>query len=145
LLRARLASVCSIEPKSLDLEDGVLSRVWRFQAHRSLPMLPTRMVSNDMMVWDEHWSYRLADHSAHWFLVPRPEAKGHPGWRRRFDSTGDYELRAIDSSHTQLAVAGGLKVNVPLVGRAVERFALRELRNIHVAEVETLRGLCNRS
>ena len=145
LLGRRLASVCSIDPRSLELEDGVLSRVWRFQARKSLPMLPNRVVSNDMMVWDEHWSYRLADHSARWFLVPRPEAKGHPGWRRRFVSTGGYELQAMDPTRTRLAVAGGLQVDVPLVGRAVERFALRELRNIHMAEVETLRALCNRS
>jgi hypothetical protein len=145
LLGRRLGWLRSIDTMAHQLEDGVLSRVWRFRARQPLPIPNAQAVTADMMVWDEHWRYRVADHSALWFVVPRPEAEADAGWRRRFDSTGDYELRAISASRTRRTVAGGLKVQLSFVGRAVERLALRELREIYGAEADTLRALCNRS
>ena len=145
LLGARLRALRSIDTLAHQLDDGVLSRVWRFRALRPLPLLRSRRLTPDMLCWDEHWSYRVADHVAEWFVVPRPEAAGDAPWRRRFDSAGRYQLLELGARRTRRTVTGGLRVDLSLVGRAVERLALGELRKVYAAEADTLRALCNRS
>jgi hypothetical protein len=144
-LGLRLRWLQSIDTLAHELDDGVLRRVWRFRAREPLAILRRLALSPDMLVWDEHWSYRLCDHAASWYVVPRPEADANAGWRRRFESTGSYQLEGLGAGRTCRTVAGSFQLQWTLVGRTVERLALGELRNVYRAEADSLRTLCNRS
>jgi len=123
--------------------DGVVTRVWRFRARDSLPVLRSLHIDPDRMVWDEHCSYHLAQHRADWRLVPRPDAPSDAPWRARFSSQGTYLLTAVGERRTRLTVLGSFALRLALLGRALDRLAARELRKVYGAEADALRTLCN--
>ncbi|MBI4700658.1 MAG: DUF2505 family protein [Deltaproteobacteria bacterium] len=137
-----LGSVHALESRA---EDGELRRVLRFQASASLPLLGRRRTSPDRPSWEQHLGYRLLDHQANWSIVPAGERDEHAAWRRYFRSEGTYRLDPIPGGRTRRSVAGRIEVRLPVLGPALERFAVSKVRRIYDAEAEALCRLCERA
>ena len=139
-----LASIESLEPLIHDLDDEELVRVWRVQARAPLGILEGFEAAREWLSWEERVRYRLADHRAHWRIVPRGDDSPAAPWRRYFAAEGHYQLKALTADRTRRTVTGELMVRIKLLGRLVERAALRELRRAYAAEVAVVRSCCER-
>lgn len=144
-LQERLPGIRSVETVEHVQRGEVLHRIMRFQARRALGRWPQGRITDEMMTWDEHSIYRLSQHLGEWFVVPRPAAEADAPWRRRFHSAGTYQLASLDDRATRRSVAGDMDIRMPLIGPALERLALVELRRTLAAEADALRSLSTRS
>jgi hypothetical protein len=137
-LAPRLNGIESVEQREHVLKNGVLERVWAYQAHVKLPRFAERYVTREMCAWDERTTYELLRHSSSWVVVPRVK----PEWRKYFDSSGTYELISLGEARTRRVVRGDLELRVPAPFRAVaERMIVSEIRKTFDAEAATLRDL----
>jgi uncharacterized protein DUF2505 len=143
MLVERMPSLESVEPRTHDVGASEFRRVWRFQARAPLRILRGYDVTRDMMTWDEHCTYRLGEHSADWWVVPRPEVEPEATWRRRFNAGGTYRLDPLEDGRTRRTVKGDIAIGLALIGSMVERLAVAELRRAYDAEADVLRALCS--
>lgn len=142
LLGEALPSLESVEARRHELVDGALFRVWRFQARAPLPIFASRRITRDMLTWEEEWTYRKPQRTADWNVVPRPGIDPDAAWRRRFRSSGTYQLAPLPRGRSRRTIAGDIGVELPWIGRLVERMAVAELRKAYAAEAQILTTLC---
>lgn len=139
-LTPRLNGIERVDQREHALRNGVLERVWSYQANVKLPRFAERYVTRDMCAWDEHSTYELRRHASSWKIVPRVK----PEWRQYFDASGTYELIVLGGGRSRRTVRGELELRVPPVFRTVaERMILGEVRKQFDAEAATLRDLAN--
>jgi hypothetical protein len=137
-MAARLNGIEIVEQREHVLKDGVLERVWTFQANVQLPAFAARYVTRDMCSWEERSTYELRRHASSWTIVPRVK----PAWRRFFDASGTYELVSLGEARTRRVVRGELELRVSPLFRSVgERIIVGEVRKSFDAEAATLRDL----
>lgn len=119
------------------LEDGVLERVWAFQANVKVPVFAQKVVTREMLSWDEQSKYTISKHAAAWVVVPNVR----PEWQKYFHAEGTYTLLPLASGRTRRVVEGDLSLKVPVVQKVAERAILGEVKKTFEAEAETLRDL----
>ncbi len=134
----RLSGIERVDQREHALKNGVLERVWSFQANVKVPRFAERYVTREMLAWDERSTYEIHRHAASWTIVPRVK----PEWRKLFDAAGTYELIALGEARTRRMVRGDLELRVsPLFRSVAERMILGEVRKTFDAEAATLRDL----
>jgi hypothetical protein len=134
----RLRGIDGVEQREHALKDGVLERLWSWQANVKVPTFAERYVTRDMCAWDERSTYELRRHASSWTVVPRVK----PEWRKYFAASGTYELLALDGGRTRRVVRGDLELRVSPIFRSVaERMIVSEVRKTFDAEAATLRDL----
>lgn len=135
-LSARLSAIESVEILAHTLSNGELTRVLRFQASAPLAVFGRSSVAREAMAWEEHWHYRLADHASTWRIHSIKSE-----WMRYFESEGSYQLVSLSAERTRRVVKGRMRVHVAILGAAIERFAMIEVRKTYDAEADALREL----
>jgi hypothetical protein len=141
-LGERFAALETIEALSHQVTDKEFLRIWRYQARAPLKILRGFDIARDMMTWEEHSNYRLAEHRAQWHVVPRPGIEPDAAWRKNFSAKGHYALAPIANGRTRRTVSGVLAISLKLIGSTIERIAIAELRKAYQAEADALRALC---
>ena len=136
-LRARLTNMEEVRQKQHVLQDGILDRIWAYQANVKVPVFAQKVVTREMLSWDEISRYELEKHTAHWEVHPNVR----PEWRKYFHAEGTYTLEATGNGHTRRVVKGELDLKVPVVKRMAERAILSEIRKTFDAEAATLRDM----
>ena len=136
-LKARLANMEDVKQKEHHLEDGVLHRVWAFQANVRVPLFANKLVTREMLAWDETSTYALKAHEADWSVQPNFK----PEWQKFFHAEGKYKLVSTGQGRTKRTVEGELTLRVPVVQKMAERAILGEVRKTFDAEAETLREM----
>ena len=137
-LEPRLHGIESLEQREHALKDGVLQRVWSWQANIKLPRFAERYVTREMCAWDDRSVYDIRRHTSSWTIVPRVK----PEWRKYFHAAGTYELVALGGGRTRRVVRGDIELRVSPLFRAVgERMIVGEVRKMFDAEAATLRDL----
>jgi hypothetical protein len=138
-LGAQLARVNieRVSQKVHTLKNGVLERVWSYQANIKIPEFAKKFVTREMCAWDERSRYELKSHSSAWTIVPNVK----PEWKKYFSASGSYALIAAGDGRTKRVVQGELQLHVPLVGQVAERMIVNEVRKTFEAEAVTLRDL----
>jgi hypothetical protein len=125
----------SVETLEHDLKDGQLHRVLQFQASAPFAFLESRAIPRDAMSWQEHSTYRLADHESSWLVRPKEQ------YTRYFRSKGTYRLTTLPDGRTRRTVNGELEVHASLLSGLIERLAMVEVRRTYDAEADSLRQL----
>ena len=134
----RLNGIEHVEQREHALKNGVLERVWSYQANVKLPAFAARYVTREMCAWDERSTYELRRHASSWTIVPRVK----PAWRKFFDASGTYELISLGEARTRRIVRGELELRVsPLFRKVAERMIVGEVRKTFDAEAAVLRDL----
>ena len=141
-LAARLKNIEEIKQTKHDLEEGVLDRVWSFQANVKIPAFAERYVTKEMCAWKEHTHYSIAKHASDWTIEPNVKAE----WQKYFESSGSYELVPGANGMTKRVVTGNLELKVPRGLRELgERMIVSEVKKTFDAEAATLRDLATLS
>jgi len=135
--KARLKSLEEVRQKQHDLVGGVLRRVWAYQANVKVPVFAKKVVSREMLSWDERSTYEIKLHEAAWSVEPN----ARPEWRKYFHAEGTYKLLPLERGRTRRVVEGELTLRVPVVHKVAERAILGEVRRMFDAEAETLRDM----
>jgi hypothetical protein len=133
----------TIETLQHDVGEKTFVRIWKYQGRTPLSLLKGYDITRDMLTWEEHTSYTLAEHKASWHVVPRPGVDPDAAWRRHFSARGNFQLDPLSDGRTRRTVSGDLSVKVKVIGGAIERVAITELRRAYKAEAEALRSLCS--
>lgn len=134
----RLSGIERVEQREHALKNGVLERVWSYQANVKLPRFAERYVTREMLAWDERTTYEIHRHASSWTIVPRVK----PEWRKFFDASGTYELISLGEARTRRIVRGDLELRVsPLFRKVAERMIVGEVRKTFDAEAAVLRDL----
>jgi hypothetical protein len=134
----RLSGIERVEQREHTLKNGVLERVWSFQANVKVPRFAERYVTREMLSWDEQTTYELNRHASSWTIVPRVK----PEWRKFFDASGTYELIALGEARTRRIVRGEIELRVSPIFRKVGlRMILGEVRKTFDAEAAVLHDL----
>lgn len=138
-LKDRLANVEDVRQKEHRLEGGVLHRVWAYQANFKVPVpvFANKVVTREMLSWDESSTYDLKAHEAEWSVAPNVK----PEWKKYFQAGGKYRLSTDGQGKTKRTVEGELFLRVPIVHKLGERAILGEVRRMFDAEAETLRDM----
>jgi hypothetical protein len=134
----RLSGIERVEQREHALKDGVLERLWSWQANVTVPGFAERYVTREMCAWDERSTYDLRRHASSWTITPRVK----PEWQKYFTAAGTYQLAALREGTTRRIVRGELELRVSGLIRAVaERMILAEVKKTFDAEAATLRDL----
>ena len=136
-LSAQLANIATLRQKTHTLTDGVLERVWSFQANVKVPAFAKAYVTREMLAWDERTLYDLKTHSSTWTIAPHVK----PDWQKYFSAKGSYSLVSSGDGHTRRIVRGELDLKVPVVRQVAERMIVSEVKKTFEAEAATLRDL----
>jgi hypothetical protein len=136
-LQSRLPNMEEVTQKEHHLEAGVLRRVWGYQASVKVPVFAKKVVTREMLSWDERSTYDLKSHEAAWSVEPNVK----PEWRKYFQASGTYRLTTMELGRTKRTVEGELALHVPIVQKMGERAILGEVRRMFEAEAETLREM----
>jgi hypothetical protein len=83
-----------------------------------------RGVSREMSEWVEHLRWDLVAHAGRYEIEPNIP----PEWRRYFRGGGTYRLVCENAAATRRIVEGEIHIDVAVVGRLAERFAVRTLK-----------------
>ncbi len=135
--KERIASLEDVRQKQHDLAAGVLRRVWAYQANVKVPVFAKKVVTKEMLSWDETSTYEIKLHEASWTVAPNAK----PEWRKFFHAEGTYRLMPLERGRTRRVVEGELTLRVPVVQKVAERAILGEVRKMFDAEAETLREM----
>jgi hypothetical protein len=134
----RLSGIERVEQREHTLKNGVLERVWSFQASVKVPRFAERYVTREMLSWDERTTYELNRHASSWTILPRVK----PEWRKLFDASGTYELIALGEARTRRIVRGEIELRVsPIFRKVALRMILGEVRKTFDAEAAVLHDL----
>ncbi len=136
-LGSKLSNIETLSQKTHSLTNGVLERVWSFQANVKVPAFAKNYVTREMCAWDERSLYHLTTHSSQWSVVPHIK----PEWQKYFSASGSYTLFANGDGRTKRVVRGELDLKVPVVRQVAERMILNEVKKTFEAEAATLRDL----
>ena len=137
-LGTRLPNIEHVRQIEHALSDGVLERVWTYQADIKIPAFAKSYVTREMCAWDERSVYCIETHSSKWTIVPNVK----PEWRKYFVGSGTYALEAAENGTTRRRIYGDLELRVPtLVRRIGERMIVNEIKKTFEAEAAVLRDL----
>jgi hypothetical protein len=135
--RSQHAGIQSITERSRSLKNGVLERVWHYQAHVRLPKFAQGYVTPDMTAWDEQSVYETGSHRGRWTITPNIK----PAWRQYFSAEGTYAIDPLGDGRSRRTVRGDLELRVRVVRQVAERLILSEVRKAFEAEAATLRDM----
>jgi len=138
-LKTRLKNMEDVRQTEHRLERGVLERAWAYQASVKVPVpvFANKVVTREMLSWEERSTYTIQTHSAAWSVRPNVKAE----WRKYFQAEGKYRLEAAARGKTRRTVEGELHLRVPIVQKVAERAILGEVRRMFDAEADTLREM----
>ena len=138
-LKSHLANMEDVTQKAHSLNNGVLHRVWAYQASVKVPVpvFANKIVTREMLSWDEESTYDIKSHEAQWSVSPNVK----PEWKKFFQAEGKYKLSTNGQGKTKRTVDGELFLRVPIVQKLGERAILGEVRRMFDAEAETLREM----
>lgn len=126
-----------VTERQRSLSDGVLDRVWHYQANVRIPQFASAYVTREMCAWDEQSVYTMAGHTGRWTIVPNVKAE----WQKYFASSGTYTIEALGGGRSRRVIAGNLELRVRVVRQMAERLILAEVRKAFDAEAATLRDM----
>jgi hypothetical protein len=126
-----------VTERSRSLKNGVLERVWHYQANVRVPAFARGYVTREMCAWDEQSTYEMARHKGRWTIVPNIK----PEWRRFFSATGSYEIEALGDGRSRRVIKGDLELRVRVVRQVAERLIVNEVKKAFDAEAATLRDI----
>ncbi len=135
--RSKHAGIQSITERSRSLKNGVLERVWHYQAHVRLPKFAQGYVTPEMTAWDEQSVYETGPHRGRWTIVPNIK----PAWRQYFSASGTYAIEPLGDGRSRRTVRGELELRVRVVRQVAERLIVSEVRKAFEAEAATLRDM----
>ena len=138
-LKSRLTNMEDVRQKEHDVHGGVMRRVWAYQASVKVPVpvFAKKVVTREMLSWDESSTYDIKKHAAAWSVKPNVK----PEWQKYFQAEGKYRLVATERGKTRRSVEGELFLRVPVVQKMAERAILGEVRRMFDAEAETLKEM----
>ena len=136
-VRALAIGIRGVTERSRTLRDGVLDRVWHYQASVLLPKFAQGHVTPEMTAWDEESVYDTRTHKGRWTIVPNVKAE----WRKFFAAKGTYALEALGDGRCRRVVRGDLELKVRVVRQVAERLIVGEVRKAFEAEAATLRAM----
>ena len=125
------------EQELRSLKNGVLERVWHYQARIHVPKFARGYVTPEMAAWDEQSVYEMSKHRGRWTIVPNVR----PQWRKYFAATGTYRVESLGDGRSRRVVEGDLDVRVRVVRQVAERLIVAEVRKAFEAEATTLRDM----
>jgi hypothetical protein len=126
-----------VTERSRSLKNGVLERVWHYQANVSVPQFARGYITREMCAWDEQSVYEMHKHRGRWTIVPNIK----PEWRRFFSSSGSYEIEQLGDGRSRRVVKGEIDLRVRVVRQVAERLIVSEVKKAFEAEAATLRDL----
>jgi hypothetical protein len=127
----------TIRERARSLKDGVLERVWHYQANVRVPQFARAYVTREMCAWDEESVYAMSRHRGRWTIVPNVK----PEWRKYFASKGTYEIQPLGGGRSRRVIKGELDLHVRVVRQMAERLILAEVKKAFEAEAATLRDM----
>jgi hypothetical protein len=119
------------------LADGVLERVWNYQANIRIPQFASGYITREMCAWEERSVYEMSRHSGRWTIVPNVK----PEWQKYFTSSGTYAIEGLGGGRSRRVVKGNLQLHVRVVRRVAERLIVAEVKKAFEAEAATLRDM----
>jgi hypothetical protein len=131
------AGIEKVTERSRSLENGVLERVWYYQAHVRLPKFARSYVTPEMTAWDEQSVYEMSKHRGRWMVVPHVK----PEWRQYFSAAGTYTIEPLRDGRSRRVVEGDIDLRVPVVRQVAERLMLGEVKKAFESEATTLRDM----
>ena len=131
------SNIEEIQQRSYSLKDGVLERVWHYQANVRIPAFAKGYVTKEMCAWDEHSTYDLKRHRSTWTIAPNIKVE----WQKYFQASGTYEIIALGDGRAKRVVVGELELKVPVVRQMAERMIVNEVKKTFDAEAATLRDM----
>jgi hypothetical protein len=136
-VRDRAVGVEKISERRHELRDGVLDRVWHYQANVRLPQWARDYVTRDMCAWDENSVYEMQAHRGRWTIVPTIK----PEWQKYFRAAGTYAVEALGGGRSRRSVEGDVELHVRVVRQMAERLIVGEVKKAFEAEASTLREM----
>lgn len=136
-VRDRAVGIEKITERRHALKDGVLDRVWHYQANVRLPQFARGYVTRDMCAWDEQSVYEMRRHQGRWKIVPNVK----PEWQKYFAASGTYVVEALGGGRSRRVVAGDIELRVRIVRQMAERLIVGEVKKAFEAEAATLRDM----
>jgi hypothetical protein len=127
----------AVRQKAHTLMNGVLDRVWHYQANVRIPQFARGYVTREMCAWDEHSTYDLKAHKSTWTISPNVK----PEWQRYFEAKGTYAIVPLGNGRAKRVVEGELELKVPVVRQVAERMIVNEVKKTFEAEAATLREM----
>jgi hypothetical protein len=135
--KLKASNVEDIQQRSFVLKDGVLDRVWHYQADVRIPAFAKGYVTKEMCAWDEHSKYELEKHRSHWSITPNIK----PEWQKYFRAEGTYEIVSLGNGRAKRVIKGELELKVAIVRQVAERMIVGEVKKTFEAEAATLRDM----
>jgi hypothetical protein len=126
-----------VTERSRSLKNGVLERVWHYQANVSVPQFARGYITREMCAWDEQSVYEMHKHRGRWTIVPNVK----PEWRQFFSSSGSYEIERLGDGRSRRVIKGELDLRVRVVRQVAERIIVGEMKKAFEAEAATLRDM----
>jgi hypothetical protein len=127
----------AIREKTRSWKDGVLERVWDYQADIRIPAFARAYVTREMCAWQEASVYKMSRHQGSWNITPNVK----PEWQRYFASSGTYEIQPLGGGRSRRIIRGELELRVRLVRQMAERLIVAEVKKAFEAEAATLRDM----
>jgi Protein of unknown function (DUF2505) len=127
----------TIRERTRSWNDGVLERVWHYQADIRIPPFARAYVTREMCAWDEESVYQMSRHRGEWTITPHVK----PEWRSYFASEGTYEIVPLGGGRSRRTIRGELELRVRLVRQMAERLIVGEVKKAFAAEAATLRDM----
>jgi Protein of unknown function (DUF2505) len=134
VVHKRGVGIEGVTERSRSLKDGVLERVWHYQANVKVPKFARGYITPEMTAWDEQSVYEMAKHKGRWTIVPNVK----PEWRKYFKATGTYRIDPLGDGRSRRVVEGELELNVRVVRQVAERLIVNEVKKAFEAEAATL-------
>jgi hypothetical protein len=136
-VRARAVGIEKITERKHALHEGVLDRVWHYQANVPLPQFARGYVTRGMCAWDEESVYDMARHEGRWKIVPNVK----PEWQKYLAASGKYAVEALGGGRSRRLVTGDIELRVRVVRQMAERLLVGEVKKAFEAEAATLREM----
>jgi hypothetical protein len=136
-VRVRSVGIEKISERRHTLKDGVLDRVWHYQANVRIPQFARGYVTRDMCAWDEQSVYEMRRHAGRWTIAPSIK----PEWQKYFSASGTYAIEALGGGRSRRVVAGDIELRVRMVRQMAERLLVGEVKKAFEAEAATLRDV----
>lgn len=127
----------TIRERARSLKDGVLDRVWHYQANIRIPSFARPYLTREMCAWDEESSYQLKKHRGRWTITPNVK----PEWRKYFTAAGTYAIEELGDGRSRRVIKGDLELRVRVVRPMAERLIFSEVKKAFEAEAATLRDM----
>ena len=136
-LAPKLKNIEEVRQKSHALKNGILDRVWHYQANVPLPAFARAYVTREMLAWDEHSTYELKKHRSAWTIAPNIKRE----WQKYFAASGSYSITPLGNGRAKRVVEGTIELRVPVVQKMAERMIVNEVKKTFEAEAATLKDM----